>query len=131
MERTKFASESAAFAEVTPKTFASRGLRLCGQNPEPGADHTRGFGAALWGAQAASCQPVVLGSLPRGEYEITIAIAASKMLPAGCRKLQAGSLCSPETEAARRPMRPFLDGGLETAFLALALELNRSLTCPP
>src|SRR6266404_3377604 len=44
----------------------------------------------------AGCQPVRLGSLPR--RLVSTAHRGAKTLPASCRQLQTGSLCSPETE---------------------------------
>ncbi len=50
---------------------------------------------------SAGCQPAGLGSLPRPGNGAASELYVKKCCRQGCRQLQAGSLCSPETREAR------------------------------
>ncbi len=46
---------------------------------------------------SAGCQPAGLGSLPRPGNRVASEVVCQRCCRQGCRQLQAGSLCSPET----------------------------------
>src|SRR5438552_16890546 len=53
--------------------------------------------------RSAGCQPAGLGSLPRPGNRVASEVVCQRCCRQGCRQLQAGSLCCPETRETTHP----------------------------